>query len=282
MNNIIILEPLGGLANRMRVIASGLWLAGILNKEVKLIWSLNTDLNCRFEELFEPIKNIEIINKKFTYRFFRSTEKKKNIKKFIIRLINTIVATDYNILEDADIIKIKGGELDIIALGRTNKTLYFRTCSEFGNNIPDLKQFIPKPDIQQKINECCNKFNDKTIGVHIRRTDHIIAIKQSPTELFINQMSDDLERNPEISFFLSTDDKQTEDQLKLQFGEKIMTYEKSYSRNSIQGIKDAVVDFYCLANTSKIYGSYWSSFSELSSKINGINLERLKINNSIH
>ncbi len=220
----------GGIANRMRVIASGLWLADILNKQVKLIWNILPELNSTFEELFEPIENIEIINKKFTFRYFRSTYRKNKIKTLIIRFINYFLAVNYNILEDADIMKIRNGKLDIITLRRSNKTLYFRTCAEFGNITPNLKQFTPKSDIKQRINERCSKFNDNTIGVHIRRTDHKIAIEQSPIELSINRIRNDLEKDPEINYFLSTDDKQTEDQLKLQFGEKIITFDKSYSR----------------------------------------------------
>ncbi|MDR2121881.1 MAG: hypothetical protein LBP34_02035 [Flavobacteriaceae bacterium] len=41
---------------------------------------------------------------------------------------------------------------------------------------------------------------------------------------------------------------------------------KVLDRNLKQGIQDAVVDMFCLANTQKIYGFYWSSYSEIAAK----------------
>lgn len=51
MNNKIILEPLGDLANRMMVISSGLWLESHTNKTIELIWNLTPELNCSFGKL---------------------------------------------------------------------------------------------------------------------------------------------------------------------------------------------------------------------------------------
>jgi hypothetical protein len=42
---------------------------------------------------------------------------------------------------------------------------------------------------------------------------------------------------------------------------------KELNRNSQQGITDAVVDMFCLSKTKYIYGSYWSSFSDIASVI---------------
>ncbi|MEI6696159.1 MAG: hypothetical protein WCO13_08830 [Bacteroidota bacterium] len=278
MQNVILLEPHGGLANRMRVIVSGLWLAGKLNKKIKLIWNLNSDLNCSFEELFEAIPNIECIEKKKALFMFRSTFQKPLLKRLIIKCINVLVSGKYVVFEDRTVKMIMNKEIDIVALGKSNKTLYFMTCEEFGDNHSEYKYFIPKPDIQQKIDRQCNQFNSKTIGVHIRRTDHEIAIKLSPTELFIQRINEDLAKDPEINYFLSTDDAATEIQFKMLFGDKIMCTEKEFSQNSSYAIKNALVDFYCLANTNKIYGSSSSSFSYIAARINGIKIENLKYN----
>ena len=277
MSKDIILEPFGGLANRMRVIASGLWLGDKLHKNIKLIWNLSPELNCPFESLFEPINNIEIVNKKFRYRYFRSVEYNNSIRQISRMTTKAILTSNYNVFEDNNVKRIQAGEIDIIKIGNAFKKLYFITCEEFGNNFEKFKLFIPKPEIQKRINEYSDQFNGKTIGVHIRSTDHAIAMEQSPTILFANRILNDLEQDPAANFFLSTDDPEIEFQLKTRFSHKIITIEKEYSRNSHDGIKDALVDFYCLANTQKIYGSYWSSFSDMAARINGINVEKLRI-----
>jgi len=274
--NYIIIEPHGGLANRMRVIASGLWLAKILDKKIKLIWNLDYSLNCSFNELFENIENIEHIEKKITYKFIQSEENKPTNLKWIIRIINIFSARNYILFEDSLVKRIRKGERDIFALASKNKTLYFRTCEEFGSNTDALRLLVPKKEIQQKINIICKQFNQKTVGIHIRRTDHSPAIEKSPTELFINRIQDDLRTDPQINYFLATDDKQIVNLFKEHFGDKIVTLDKEYSRNTIQGVKDALTDMFCLANTTKIYGSYWSSFSYISARIAGIKCETLR------
>ncbi len=276
MDNEIILEPHSGLANRMRVIASGLWLGDMVHKKIKLVWNLNDDLNCPFEELFEPIEDIEIINKKFKYRFLRIVEQENIFKRLTRKYTVAFLMRDYISFDDVGVKKIRAGEIDILDLSNASKTLYFNTCESFGSFSNEFKLFIPIPDIQKKINECCGHFNDSTIGIHIRRTDHAIAVNQSPTELFIHRIQNDLQNDSKINYFLSTDDSHTEKKLKSLFGNKIVTLKKEYSRNSITGIRDAVADLYCLANATKIYGSYKSSFSLIASKINGIKLEWIK------
>ena len=43
---------------------------------------------------------------------------------------------------------------------------------------------------------------------------------------------------------------------------KAGTHRSSDSRTTQQGMVDALVDLVCLSRTTKIFGSYWSAFSE--------------------
>ena len=277
MINKIVVEPHGGLANRMRVIASCLWLGEITQREVKMIWNLGPELNCPFEELFEPIQNLEIINKKIWYRSFRYVKRENVVKQAARKLVRSISGKDFLIFEDDDIKAIRERKDDLKILDLTTKSLYFFTCEWFGNCNDSLKLFSPTHDLLSRIESNCKQYNDKTIGIHIRRTDHDIAIKNSPVKLFIDQIMTDLKTDPELNFFLTTDDRETEKQITEQFEKKILTIEKQYTRSNPQAIKDAVVDFFCLAKTHKIYGSYNSSFSLLASQINNIEYKILKV-----
>ena len=51
----IIIQPLGGLCNRMRVIVGAAELAKHLHRQLVVIWTQDATLNARFSDLFEPI-----------------------------------------------------------------------------------------------------------------------------------------------------------------------------------------------------------------------------------
>ena len=104
---------------------------------------------------------------------------------------------------------------------------------------------------------------DELKGIHIRRTDNTKSIENSPTELFINAINQELVYNPDTVFFCASDSVQEVKLLSDIFGSKIIfNKNKSYSRNSPKGIKDALIDLCCLKKCNEIYGSFWSSFSE--------------------
>jgi hypothetical protein len=55
---------------------------------------------------------------------------------------------------------------------------------------------------------------------------------------------------------------------------RVTIYRKrSYDRESVSSIEDAVIDIFCLAKAKKILGSAGSSFSEMAAELGGIPLE---------
>lgn len=150
------------------------------------------------------------------------------------------------------------------------------TCEEFYDNTGMFDHFKLKSNLLKELKENTAKFNKNTIGIHIRRTDNIDSILNSPTELFKFYMDKELENNPDVNFFLSTDDLIVENELKFHYPHKILTREKELSRNKEKGITDAAIDLFCLAKTVKIYGSYWSSFSDIAARIGKIQLVVIK------
>jgi hypothetical protein len=109
-----------------------------------------------------------------------------------------------------------------------------------------------------------------TVGVHVRRTDNDEAIRSSTLDGFVQKMSEFVKKETNICFFLATDDPLVEQELVKKFGDRIITFQKSaLSRNSIQGIQDALVDIIMLSRTRELIGSHWSSFTEYASLFSG-------------
>ena len=61
--------------------------------------------------------------------------------------------------------------------------------------------------------------------------------------------------------------------LKKLFGNKIISFSAHKDRNSAIGIQDALADLFLLSKTSRIWGSFYSSFSEIAAKLNKTPLE---------
>ena len=272
----IYLDTLGGLANRMRLIASGLWLQKIDKSSIVCFWEENHALNCPFHLLYESIDGVEIAEKGARFRHVHANNQSTFIKRQAAFFLNKLAGVDYCIEENDFSELIWKGKLDIASVKKNNKRVYFKTYEEFGENKMEFQKFKPVAFLQDKINDVKNRFAGNTIGVHIRRTDHATSIECSPTELFIAKMQEEIEKDNSVKFFLCTDDAGVETEMRNFFNERIITFDKEMSRETQKGVQDALVDLYCLSFTQKIYGSHMSSFSEISARLNGAELICLK------
>src|SRR5690606_3370769 len=83
--------------------------------------------------------------------------------------------------------------------------------------------------------------------------------------------------NATTNFFIATDDPSVEQYFKNKYPGNILAYAKTYGRDSVDGIVDALIELQLLAKTSVIFGSYWSSYSEMASRIGKIKLHILTL-----
>jgi hypothetical protein len=81
-----------------------------------------------------------------------------------------------------------------------------------------------------------------------------------------------LETEPRTTFYLASDDEQVRRKFKDVFGTKVIMADPELSRASQRGIQDALVELYTLAATSRIFGSYRSTFSRVASDLSGVDL----------
>ena len=286
-NTMIYLKPVGGLCNRIRAIDSALILCQKHKQNLTILWIKDQTLNCSFEELFliPKIEDYEFNIIEYTNEspeFYRSNWFRK-IKTNDIK-VNKIIENDklhktYSSKKYVD--SLSAREMDIIFYSKIQKLIkpifenqktssYISSCYRLHPIENNYTSFIPAIDISKKIKDTTDKFNN-TIGVHIRKSDHKTSAKYSTTNKFIKAMHHTLKNYPETSFFLSTDNKNTKEDILSEFGDKVIVNEvDSYNRNDSSAIKDAVVDLFCLSKTKKIYGSYHSTFSQFAADLGKI------------
>ena len=74
------------------------------------------------------------------------------------------------------------------------------------------------------------------------------------------------------------DDEKVKKELQDKFPGRVITLMDDTSRDSLEGMKFAVVDLFCLSKTKKILGSVASSYSQIAAEIGGIKVEYAKCN----
>ena len=268
---MITFVPVGGLANRMRAIHSAISLAE--NDEVQICWFNDKGLNCCFHQLFQPISftNVKLKEANLWDKLLLDRPRRKNLH--FPKLYQTIWfdACLYEHQTHKKHIDYKQWKL-------SHNSIYMASYNQFYQPSYKLSDiFIPNNEIMQKIETICTSHSTNTIGIHIRRGDHEIAIRKSPIHLFTEAMEKAIEQEEQTNFYLATDSESDKQLLIEKFGNRIITSPYPAERNTIEGMKNAVVDLYALSRTHTILGSYYSSFSEIAAELGGCKLHTLTI-----
>lgn len=255
---MLIIQPIGGLCNRMRAINSARMLAEKRREKLTVIWFVNSELGCPFEKIFQPTDQFRVIN----------IYSKWNLKKLFYQLSSMAFGI---FIGNEDIRSHRQeGALDDAFISSLGPLVYLATEEHF---FPchDYSAFVPAPEVSERIEAKKQELGEHSVGVHIRRTDNRPAIDKSSTDNFILSMKKELASDPEAMFYLATDDLSEEEKLREIFPGKIISNrERDLSRDSVAGIQDAMLDLYCLASTRKIIGSYFSSFTDIAADMRGI------------
>ena len=258
-----------GLANRMRVLASGIELAKKTGNKISFFWKKNSECNVNFEDIFCDIDFDFVTIKTLSLKNFILFRNSK-INLYLPSLLRYFFFNK----RYENITTLKNTELIYFF---NKKKIYINTCHSFYNHFPINEIFVPKEQIFIKINSITNNFNKNTIGLHIRRTDNLISVNFNSISDYINIIDNEIKFNFNVKFYLATDDSFVKDQIIKLYKDRILYNRGVLNRNSSQGIIDAVIDLWCLSKTNKIIGSYYSSYSEIAAELGDINLEILKL-----
>lgn len=274
----ITLIPYGGLENRMRAIEALIALFKDTEEiQSSVIWFKHGGLNCSFDRLFQPlvIPRLTLRDATLTDYILNDRPRKKNF--FIPYLFQKVRFN--SCLHEDEVTQRTYKSFDFQQWALSNKRSYLSACVQFYPSNPQNRfvSFSPIPELQTQIDERCKDFpNYYTVGIHIRRTDNIISVKKSPTELFIQRMNDEIAQHDNVRFYLASDSIEEKKKLINTFGDRIITHWKSTSRSTPGGIQDALVELYTLSSTQKIIGSHYSSYSETAAEIGKIPYEKIE------
>lgn len=250
----LTVEPLGGLCNRMRVIASGYGLAKKIDRPLRIAWRQDATLNCPFERLFDPMTTDWILEELLGYPLGQHAN---------AGLIGTL-------LTQPEVQVLQAEKTDWVELADRDP-LHIVSWSEFYHHEHQFEMLPPKLNLMQRVEDKLATLSARSAGVHVRRTDHSQSIAHNSIEDFIETMRAMLREEICDTFFLATDSPAAEARIAAALPGRVDTCPKrSLNRNRADAIEDALVDLYTLARQPCILGSYQSSFTQTACRLGGV------------
>jgi hypothetical protein len=266
----LMFVPSGGLANRMRAIASAYALTQQIGSHLEIVWFQDWALNAPFNAIFQSVPQLNLREATLKDKWFYDRARRKNLW---LPSFPQWVLFDHR-LDEKMIWPLMTQQFDFADWARGHRC-YISSYMDFWPYDSSLLHELLKPvkEITEEVERNCERLQAQhVVGIHIRRTDHVISIEKSPTSLFVDKMQEEIEQYADTRFFLATDSNDVKEELKSVFGSRIVTPESAARRCDIDGIRGGLTDMYTLAATSKIYGSLGSTFSKMASRIGGVEL----------
>ena len=269
----LTLVPEGGLCNRIYAITSAINFAKKHNLLLTVYWLKDWGMGAWFHDLFtlsSTVENVEIKDAGFLDFFKYAKPIKSNF--FLPKLYQKInFGTTYFWYKERKSVE------EWYLSNEKVSSFYLFHCQKFYPNNEFLNVLLPQKHIQKRIDEQAKLLSPNTIGIHIRRTDHVNAIKHSSSAAFIEKMQHEVALNTEVNFYVASDSLEEKQHLAAMFGRRIIAAKNVLKRNTKDGIVDALVELHTLASTKKIYGSFQSTYSALAAEIKNIPISIIQI-----
>ncbi|MDR0891710.1 MAG: glycosyl transferase [Mediterranea sp.] len=276
--NCLTFIPVGGLGNRMRAIASAVTLAQATRSELRIVWFRDWAMQAPFQALFQPLSQASVELREATRADHLMLDRPRPKNLFLPRLYQKCRFRAS--LYERSITPLCKEGFDFAAWVKQHERVYLASYTHFQNyaHTEIARLFVPQVELLRQIDERSASFaTTRTIGVHIRRTDNVLATAQSPLELFYPKLDAEINAGGRTLFYLATDSEEVKQALKQRYGaERLMTSAHQADRTSLAGVQEGLVELYTLARTQKIFGSYGSSFSEIAAQVGQVPLEVVK------
>jgi hypothetical protein len=265
----LVLYPQYGLANRLQTLASGKILADYTGRKLFVNWVPNRELcNAEWEDIFSneveayplPVSRFRAGVDLYDGTGIKIYDDGSTDNDFYWDMPQAVSCNK------SDVVAVKSWQ-NFQPRGITTEA--YRAAKSFF-----YRSLEPVETVRNTVNNIHERYFEghEVVGVHIRMTDHLYWAKKdpaliSPTDLFIDRMERILETSPGTRFFLATDDKKAENRIMRLFQGSVIVYEKeayhdeAAARDTKWGVQEALVDWLLLSKTSRIIGSYASSFS---------------------
>jgi len=264
--NVLIIDSIFGLGNRLRAIASAYSIC--IKKNMKLIinWIPDDHCDCLIEDLIvnineyaEVVSNPINIDSLVDFKIYNYLETERGGEKneYIDDNVNKIYVKSNCVLNNKDS-RLYSNEF-------LQSLKWSDDINHLINSIPDISNYTGMHIRMEGGAQYTSQTYEKTSNWINKETELLFKYREiSHIDNFINQINNILHKNPEQKFFIATDMKSNYEKLINIYGnDKIKILERNNFDRSKEQLYYAVADIILLSRCNQFYGSTWSSFSEL-------------------
>lgn len=237
------LQVCAGFANRIRALISGLCFAEEYGLKLVIHWfPMSPECACRFQSVLDA----------------------ESLPK-TVKIVTDDLYMANEVLSQEDSAKVYATWDKTSDLNWKSYGIFYQNSSWNTH----LRALRPSRFVKELLDRRCAQVDWlSAIGVHIRRGDNKKSIEGSPLENFLQKMRG----NPDAVYVVATDDQKVREELALEFGGRCTFPATVLSRKTEEGMIHGVVDFFALAKCTEIWGSYWSSFSDIAARYGSVDL----------
>ena len=274
----LTLVPAGGLANRLRAVAAALSLARAAGRRLHVVWFRDWALGAPFHAVFRPVEASDVCVEEARWPHLLTLDRPRPRNARLPRLWQAL-RFDARIYE-AQVTPLRRRGFDFKAWIEGARRPYMATYTDF-YPAPDAllrTLFRPVPEVEAEVERRVARLGPGgSVGVHIRRGDHLEATAESPLSLFFERLDADLAAGRYGGVYLATDSEEVKAGFAARYPGRVVTAPAGAARDSVEGIRGGLTDLLCLSRMAAIYGSAGSSFSEMAARMGGVPLEVLRL-----
>ena len=260
------IKPRGGLANRLRALASAMWVADELGIPLVLTWPYDHAITIPFEKIF-------------TNAFDQDSRKLMRLSTVHFknpRFIDFSLAKDDT--EDKVYEIVSNSPFSHLRESQPYTTAFWTRIR------PYLLQLNPVMEVEQLVHRVSSTFSPNMLGVHVRTGMGDVPFTQSnfiKTKLFFSEIDRILNDEADTHLFLASDSVSVIEDFLKHYGPIVTTIHGKYSdvlpgtASTVEGLQIALSDLLLLSKTKRILGSCYSSFSKMASIIGARPLKQI-------
>ena len=283
----ITLIPYGGVARRLRTVASAIELFGNgTDKPLEILWFTSESFGTPSERLFTLSPKYvpeHVTIREADWRDLLTNDAPQKGNLFVTAPFVFLRYDLYLSPERTRRLKAEAKDFpdELLRLcTRRSERILLSTNEPLSKPNGDIyKYLVPTVEVTGVRNSRMSGWKDNVVGVHLSRSNDENSYTESPTELFIQRMQKMIEADPTTTFFLATTDSNEMERLQTIFRDRVFAIHSISDPDSPESSIESFGELLALSHTRKILTTPHSTFSEVASEMGHIPAEQLSIFN---